>query len=191
MLNRCETLQAQISQQMTVFHEQQRIGHNIMVEACDQSCLYKTGALITGIVSLIPRGRIIGLCAFGGMSIQAFRMDSRIMKYEDYNHGSLKRHYHDMNLCDLDCCKTYPEYFDSYQRTIDDVETSIKTFETNILPRIIIIRDELPTVYDRAQRINGYRNPNPRLSYCYKMWAWSLPFKDSWYLLTPFKRWLE
>lgn len=114
-------------------------------------------------------------------------MDCRIIKYEDYRHGEFKHHYHDMNLNDLALYKKYSSYVGACLPYVD----SIKTFETDILPKITIHRDDLPIVYDRAQQIRGYRTLDPRLTYCHRMWAWSLPLKDSWYLLTPFKKWLE
>ncbi len=138
--------------------EQERIAHNISIEARDKSCMYKTGATIAGLSSLFPKGRMVSFCVFGVMSFQALRMESRILDCQNFMLNTITDARNDIDILKL---KLYT----------DEIDHSCNVFEHTTLRNIMMLKGDLPRVHTRAKNIERYREPNPRFYYLHNFWS--------------------
>lgn len=156
-------------------NEYHRIAHNIKVEACDKSCLYKTGAVIAGLTSLIPKGRPLSLCVLGIMGFQAVRMDFHVIDCQNYQFSSIHNAYLDLLTLDYKSNSKHTE------PDPDQLKKDIDKFERVTLHHLMGIKIYKPQEYLRAKQFNGFRNLDPNLSFFRKLWMWSVPLEDNPY----------
>jgi hypothetical protein len=149
---------------------------NIVLEAAQWSCIYKTAACTSILSCILPRCRLLGICGAGMMWILGVRMDHRINKYEKHIATYWKEQEYVKNVGILN------SYLEDgvliRKQEISRIEESAGMLKL-MYGDMKIYRSDLPFAYERAS--DHYHKLNPIFRRCYEMWKSYEPLKSSWH----------